>query len=174
MLKNIAILVIVLLAALLAYAATRPDAFRIERSVSIKAAPEKVLALINDFHQWSRWSPWEKLDADLKRSYSGNAAGVGATYEWQGNKAGVGRMEIVESAAPALVKIKLDFLKPMEAHNTAEFALKVQGDQTQVSWAMYGPSPFISKLMGIFFNIDKMVGKDFEAGLQTMKALAEQ
>ena len=170
----VAILAFILIASVLAYAATRPDEFRMERSIRIKASPEKVFALINDFHQWGTWSPWEKIDADLKRTYSGNAAGVGAAYAWKGDKTGVGRMEIIESSSPSLVKIKLDFLKPMEAHNTAEFSLHVQGDLTNVTWAMYGRSPYLSKVMGIFFSLDKMVGKDFEAGLQMMKSEAEK
>ena len=174
MIKNIAIVVAILIAILLAYAATRPDSFRLERSVTIKAPPEKAFALINDFHQWGAWSPWEHMDADLQRAYSGNATGVGAVYNWDGKKTGVGRMEIMESSPASLIKIKLDFFKPFEAHNTAEFTLQAQGDSTTVTWAMYGPSPFISKLMGIFFSIDKMVGKDFEAGLEKMKTAAEK
>ena len=174
MIKNIAIVVAILIAILLAYAATRPDSFRLERRVTIKAPPEKAFALINDFHQWGAWSPWEHMDADLQRSYSGNATGVGAVYNWDGKKTGVGRMEIMESSPASLIKIKLDFFKPFEAHNTAEFTLQAQGDSTTVTWAMYGPSPFMSKLMGIFFSIDKMVGKDFEAGLEKMKAAAEK
>ena len=174
MIKNIAIVVALFIALLMAYAATRPDSFRVERSVTIKAPPEKAFALINDFHQWGAWSPWEHMDTDLQRNYSGPASGVGAVYHWEGKKTGVGRMEIVETSAPSLVKIKLDFFKPFEAHNTAEFTLLPQGDSTTVTWAMYGPSPYMSKLMGIFFSIDKMVGKDFEAGLEKMKAAAEK
>ena len=174
MIRNIAIIVAVLIAILLAYAATRADSFRLERSVTIQAPPEKAFALINDFHQWGAWSPWEQMDADLQRSYSGPASGVGAVYNWEGKKTGVGRMEIMESLPASLVKIKLDFFKPFEAHNTAEFTLQAQGDSTSVTWAMYGPSPFMSKLMGIFFSIDKMVGKDFEAGVEKMKAAAEK
>lgn len=174
MIKNIAIVVAILIAILLGYAATRPDSFRLERSVTIKAPPEKAFALINDFHQWGAWSPWEYMDTDLQRTYSGPAAGVGAVYNWEGKKTGVGRMEIVETSSPSLVKIKLDFFKPFEAHNTAEFTLQAQGDTTNVTWAMYGPSPYMSKLMGVFFSIDKMVGKDFEAGLEKLKAAAVQ
>ena len=172
--SNIAIVVASLIAILLGYAATRPNRFRLQRSVTIKAPPEKAFALINDFRQWGAWSPWEHRDVDLKRTYSGSSAGVGAVYEWDGKKTGLGRMEIIESSASWLVKIKLDFFKPFEAHNTAEFTLKQQGDSVTVTWAMYGPSPYMSKLMGIFFNIDKMVGKDFEAGLEKMKAAAEK
>ena len=174
MLKTIVIVVVVLIVALLAYAATRPDSFRLERSIIIKAPPEKVFALINDFHQWGAWSPWEKIDADLKRNYSGSAAGVGTVYGWEGNKTGTGRMEILESSSPAKIVIKLDFFKPFEAHNTAEFTLQAKGDATEVSWAMFGPSPYISKVMGIFFSMDQMVGKDFETGLANLKAVAEK
>ncbi len=174
MVLKIAVVVVILLVAVLAYAATRPDRFRLERTTSIKASPDKVFALINDFHQWGVWSPWEKLDADLKRDFSGTAAGVGAVYAWEGNKTGVGRMEITESSPASLIKIKLDFFKPFEAHNTAEFSLRAQGDETIVTWAMYGPSSYVSKLMGIVFDIDKMVGKEFESGLAKMKSATEQ
>ena len=171
--QNIVIGIAVLIAALLAYAATRPNSFRLERTKLIKAPPEKVFALINDFHRWGAWSPWDKIDADLKRTYSGSTAGVGAAYGWEGKKTGVGHMEIIESVPASLVKIKLDFFKPFEAHNTAEFSLHTQGDSTEVTWAMYGPSTYVSKVVGIFFSMDKMVGKDFEAGLEHMKATAE-
>ncbi len=174
MLQAIAVIV-VLIVAVLIYAATRPDTFRIERATDIRSPPDKVFALINDFHAWTQWSPWEKLDPALKRAHSGTATGKGAIYEWLGNnKVGQGRMEILESAAPARIVIKLDFLKPFEAHNTAEFTLQTQGEVTHVNWAMFGPSPFMSKLMSVFFSMDKMVGKDFEAGLANLKGLAEK
>ena len=172
MIEVVVVFVVFLLVLVLAYAATRPNNFRLERATTIKAPPEKVLALITDFRQWRLWSPWEKMDADLQRTYIGPDNGVGAAYAWHGKKAGAGRMEIVQSS-PSLIQIRLDFLKPFEAHNTAEFSLAVQGDCTLVRWAMYGPSPFISKLMGIFFSLDKMVGKDFESGLENMKRQAQ-
>ena len=160
--------------ALLAYAATRPDSFRIERSTVIKAAPEKIFGFVNDLHQWTAWSPWEKIDPALKRTYSGPQSGKGAAYAWEGNnKVGSGRMEITEAAAPSKVIIKLDFLKPFEAHNTADFAFARQGDATSVTWAMFGPSPFISKLMGTFFNMERMVGGQFEQGLANLKKISE-
>ena len=174
MFKFIGVLLVVVIAVLLAFAATRPDSFRVERSTSIKAPPEKVFALINDFHQWGAWSPWEKMDADLKRDYSGAASGVGTVYGWEGKKTGVGRMEILESSPSSNIKIKLDFMKPFEADNTAEFSLQAKGDTTDVNWAMYGPSNYMTKLMGVFMSMDKMVGKDFEAGLANMKAAAEK
>jgi len=169
-----AIVVAVVLAALFAYAATRPDQFRIERSAVIKASPEKIFAYIDDFHRWPAWSPWEKIDPALKRSYSGPQSGKGAVYGWEGNsKVGSGRMEITESAAPSKVVIKLDFLKPFEAHNTAEFTLSPGVQGTSVTWAMFGPSPFVSKLMGIFFNMERMVGAQFGQGLANLKAITE-
>jgi hypothetical protein len=163
----------VLLAALvllLVSAALRPDSFRVERSALMPANQARVAALINDFHQWVRWSPWEKIDPTMQRTYSGAASGVGAGYAWSSSgKAGAGRMEILECTESRIL-IRIDFLKPFAASNTVEFTLLPQVDSTQVNWAMYGPSPFISKLMGMVFNMDKMIGKDFAAGLVNMQA----
>jgi uncharacterized protein YndB with AHSA1/START domain len=175
MIKTIAIVLGLLIAALLIYAATKPDSFRIERSTTIKAPPEKVFALINDFHQWEAWSPWEKIDPALKRTYSGAPSGKGAVYEWDGNKEiGQGRMEITESTPASKVALKLDFVKPFEAHNMVDFTLATQGDSTTVTQAMYGPSPYISKLMTTFFSMEKMVGGKYEEGLANLKVLAEK
>jgi hypothetical protein len=168
-------LLVVAVAAVLIFAATRPDAFRIQRSAIIKARPEKVSALINDFHNWGSWSPWEKMDPTMTRTHSGAANGKGAIYEWEGNKkVGKGRMEIAEASPPSKVSIKLDFLKPFEAHNTAEFTLDGQGDSTNVTWAKLGSQPFMIKVMSVFLSMDKMVGKDFETGLANMKSIAEK
>jgi len=173
MAATIAIVVLVLLAALLGFAATRPDTFRVQRSASIKAPPQRILAFIDDFHNWTAWSPWEKLDPALKRTYSGAASGKGAVYEWEGNrKAGQGRMEIME-ATPARTVIQLDFLKPFEAHNTVDFVLEPRGDATDVTWTMNGKNNFMGKLMSVFINMDRLVGRDFEAGLANLKAAAE-
>ena len=175
MIKTIAMVLALLIAALLIYAATKPDSFRIERGATIKAPPEKIFALINVFHQWEAWSLWEKIDPALKRIYSGAANGVGAVYEWSGNKdIGQGRMEIVESVPSAKVMLKLDFVTPFEAHNKVDFTLAQQGDETKVTQAMYGPSPYISKLMTIFFSMEKMVGEKYEEGLASLKLLAEK
>jgi uncharacterized protein YndB with AHSA1/START domain len=175
MFVNALIVIAVLLAALLIYAATRPDTFRIERSIGIQATPEKVFALINDLRAWSRWSPWERKDPGMQRSFSGPDSGQGAAYGWEGNKnVGTGRMEIVEASPPSRIVIKLDFMKPFEAHNTVEFSVQPQGTATQVTWAMFGPMPYLSKLMTTFFSMDKMCGKDFEAGLAQLKVAAEQ
>jgi polyketide cyclase/dehydrase/lipid transport protein len=171
----VAIIIVVAVAAVLVLAATKPDTFQVRRSACIKAPPEKIYALINDLRGWGGWSPWEKKDPAMQRTLSSNTSGKGATYAWSGNKdVGKGQMEIVDAAAPSKLVIKLDFLAPFEAHNTAEFNLQGKGDATDVTWAMYGPSPFISKLMGVFFNMDKMIGADFEAGLANLKAAAER
>jgi hypothetical protein len=171
----VAVILIVGVAGLLGFAATKPDTFRIQRAGSIKAAPERIFPLINDFHNWTSWSPWEKMDPALKRTYSGSASGQGAIYEWEGNKkVGQGRMEIVESSPPSKIVIKLDFLKPFEAHNTAEFALTHQSDCTNITWTMNGQQPFMFKVMSVFFSMDKMIGKDFETGLANLKSITEK
>lgn len=175
MVKIILIVVAVLVGGLLAYAFLQPDSFRIERTAILKAPPEKIYAQINDFKAWTAWSPWEKIDPALKRSYSGPASGKGAAYAWEGNKdVGSGRMEITESVPGSKITIKLDFLKPFEAHNTAEFTFTPNGDTTTVTWAMFGPSPFLSKLIGLVFNMDKMVGGMFAQGLANLKGVAEK
>lgn len=175
MIKTIFIVVGVLLAILLIYAAIKPNTFHVERTTSIKAAPEKIFPLINDIHQWEMWSPWEKGDPAIKRSYSGAANGKGAVYEWNSDKqVGQGRMEIIESSPPSKIVLKIDFIKPMEGHNTIDFTLMPQGDTTVVTQAMYGPSPYISRLMSIFFSMDKMIGSKFEEGLASLKAIVEK
>jgi uncharacterized protein YndB with AHSA1/START domain len=175
MVKKLLLVFVLLIGILLIYAATRPDSFRVERKTTIKAPPEKIFGLINDLHQWEAWSPWEKIDPQIKRTYTGAASGKGAAYEWNGNKdIGQGRMEIAETTPSSKVTLKLDFLKPFEAHNMVEFALAAQGDSTLVTHAMYGPSPYISKLMGLVFSMDKMVGDKFEEGLGNLKTLAEK
>jgi len=177
MLKTLAIVAVVVLVAIagvLIYASTRPDSFRVQRSASIKAPPEKIFPLLGDLKAWAGWSPYEKKDPAMKRSFGPITAGKGATYEWEGDKnVGKGRMEILE-ASPNKVLIKLDFIKPFEAHNMAELTSEPKGDTTFVTWAIYGPSAYITKLMGLFFNMDSMIGKDFEAGLADLKAAAEK
>ena len=171
---SLAIIVVAILG-VLGYAAISPDHFRIERTASIAAPPEKVFPLINDFQQWPAWSPWEKIDPTLKRSYSGPQAGVGAVYAWQGNnEVGTGRMEITGSQPVSKVEIKLDFQMPFEAHNTAEFTLSPENGGTRVTWVMYGPSPYTHRLMQVFFDMDDMVGGKFDQGLANLKSAAEQ
>ena len=174
MIKTVGIAIVVLVALLLAYASTRPDSFRVTRTVSIGAPAEKVFPLVDDFHRWSVWSPWEKLDPAMKRTYGGAVSGKGAVYEWDGDgKVGAGRMEITVATPASSIAIQLDFLRPMVGHNVAEFSFTPKGSATDVTWSMHGPSPFVSKVMGIFFSMDSLIGKDFEAGLANLKAAAE-
>ena len=174
MLKKIAMGVVVLILVVLGLAAMQPDSFRVQRTIAIKAPPEKILPLISDFHNWTSWSPWEKLDPALQRTFSGAPRDLGAVYAWEGdNKVGAGRMEIT-GQAPTRVDIKLDFLKPFESHCLTQFALEPKGEMTTVSWTMSGPSDFMTKLMGLVASMDSMIGKDFEAGLANMKAVAEK
>jgi hypothetical protein len=174
MLIAIAIGAGVLIAALLVFAATKPGTFRVQRTKSIQAPPDKIFAFINEFRKWGSWSPWEKLDPAMTKTYSGAPSGKGAVYQWSGNsKAGAGRMEITDTTPPCQVTIKLDFLKPFEGHNVAEFTLETKGNSTNVTWAMHGPQNYFLKIMSIFVNMDKMIGKDFEVGLANMKSIAE-
>lgn len=161
-----------LLGGLLTYAGTRPGTFRVQRSVLIQAPPEAILPHITDFRRWSAWSPYEKLDPQMKKTYGGAASGPGAVYTWEGRKAGAGRMEM-RGVSPRQVTLQLDFTRPFKAHNTAEFTLQPEGAATRVTWATYGPSPFMSKLAGVFLDLDELIGKDFVAGLASLKTLAE-
>jgi hypothetical protein len=175
MLKIGAAVVVVLIAAVLLFAATRPDSFRVTRTTSIKAPPERIFPLINEFNRWSAWSPYEKKDPAMKRTFSGPAAGKGAVYAWEGNKdVGKGRLEIADASVPSRVVLNLDFSEPFEAHNVVDFTLEPKGDATQVTWAMRGPMPFLSKVITLFVDMDRMVGGDFETGLANLKAIAEQ
>jgi uncharacterized protein YndB with AHSA1/START domain len=175
MLKKALIVIVVVVAGILAFAATKPDTFVVQRATTIKAPPEKIFPLIDDYHSWAAWSPWEKLDPAMKRTFSGPASGKGAAYAWEGTDAvGAGRMETTDSAPPSRISIKLDFIKPFEAHNVVDFALEPKGDATGVTWTMRGPSPFLSKVMQVFASMDSMVGKDFESGLANLKAAAEK
>jgi len=179
MTEIIAILAVVLaiaIAIVLILAANKPDTFRVQRAAVVKAPPENVFPMINDFHQWTTWSPWENKDPAMKRTYSGSPSGRGAVYAWDGNKnVGAGRMEILDASSPSKIIIKLDFFKPFEGHNTAEFTMLPQGDATtNINWVMHGPAPFMSKVMQVFMNMDNMIGKDFEIGLANLKRLAEK
>jgi len=175
MFKKISLLALGIIVGILIVAAMKPDEFRVERSVVVKAPAEKIFPLMNDLRAFSTWSPYDKIDPDMKRSYSGPASGVGAVYAWEGNKeVGQGRMEITHSTAPSSVLIQLDFLAPMEAHNTAAFTLTPEGDATKVSWAMFGPAPFLTKLISVFFSMDSMVGDQFSQGLNNLKNLTEK
>lgn len=178
MIKKIAlvsvILIVILIAAVLVYAETRPDTLHVERTATINAPADKIYPLINDFHQWGRWSPYEKIDPAMKRTYSGAAEGTGAVYEWVGNsEVGAGRMEITDTS-PSRVTIKLDFTAPLEGHNTAVFALVPQGDATSVTWTMDGATPYVGKLIGVFMDMDTMIGGAFDEGLANLKGIAEK
>jgi carbon monoxide dehydrogenase subunit G len=175
MFKIIAIAVVVAIAAVLVFAATQPDTFHIQRSTNIKAPPETIFAFLNDFRKAASWSPYEKKDPAMKRSFSGAASGRGSVYDFEGNKdVGAGRIEIVESLPPRKVTLQLDMREPFEARNTVEYTLEPKGEATQVTWAMYGAVPYISKVICLFLDMDKMVGKDFEAGLANLKAAVEK
>jgi uncharacterized protein YndB with AHSA1/START domain len=175
MIKAIAIVIVVLLGALLLYAATQPDAFRIQRAASIKAPPEKIFPLINDFQRWDAWSPFEKKDPAMKRTFSGPASGKGSVYAFEGDsQVGAGRLEITDTSAPSKVALTLDMVKPFEGHNIIEFTLEPRGESTNVTWAMHGAMPYISKVISVFCNMDRMIGKEFETGLANLKTLAEK
>jgi uncharacterized protein YndB with AHSA1/START domain len=171
----IAIVLAIAIAIVLILAATKPSTFSVRRATTVKAPPEKIFSLINDFHRWGSWSPYENKDPAMKRTYSGAENGKGAVYGWDGNNnVGSGRMEILDTSTPSKIVIKLDFLRPFEGHNTAEFTMLPQGDATNVTWLMHGPASFMSKLMQVFINLDHMIGKDFEAGLANLKTLTEK
>ncbi|MFL6835706.1 MAG: SRPBCC family protein [Bradyrhizobium sp.] len=171
----IAVILAIAIAVVLVLALTKPSIFRVQRTTTVKAPAEKIFPLINDFHQWSAWSPYEHKDPAMKRTYSGAASGMGAVYAWEGDKnVGSGRMEILDASAASKIVIKLDFFKPFEAHNTAEFTMLPQGDATILTWLMHGPAPFMHRVMQVFMNIDSMIGKDFEAGLDNLKKLTEK
>lgn len=175
MIKWILITIGALIAAFLIYAGFKPDTIRVERSISIQAPPGKIFAYIADFHRWRGWSPYENKDPGMKRAYSGTPSGVGAVYEYSGNRnVGSGRLEITEAVPASKIVIKLDFKEPIEGHNVAVFTLVPHGDSTEVSWLMQGPSPYIGKVMQTIFDMDKMIGTDFAAGLENLKAAAEK
>jgi uncharacterized protein YndB with AHSA1/START domain len=175
MIKQLLLIVVAIVAIIAIRATFIPSSFRVERSVVIKAPPEKIFALINDFHNFGVWSPWEHLDPNMKKSLTGAVSGKGAIYEWSGNsKAGAGRMEILESTPSSRVLTKIDFIKPIAGSNTAEYTITPEADGTKVTWAMFGPTPFISKIMQVFVSMDSLIGGDFEKGLSAMKTASEK
>jgi uncharacterized protein YndB with AHSA1/START domain len=181
MIEVVTVIAIVLglaIAVILILAVMKPATFRVERKAAIGAPAEKLFGLISDFHQWRSWSPWENRDPELKRTYSGAERGKGAVYAWDGNKnIGAGRMEILDTA-PSQILIRIDFERPFEAHNKVEFTLTPQADATNrgtiVTWAMHGPAPFMFRVMQVVMNMDKIVAKDFVAGLANLRKVAEQ
>jgi len=178
MLKLLLIVLLLLLVGIggfLAYAWTRPDTLHVERSTLVHAPADKVFALVEDFHGWMTWSPYERKDPAMKRSFGGSERGKGATYAWEGNgQVGQGSMEIVEATVPGRIVIDLHFLKPFRADNVATFTLRAEDGATRVTWAMDGKAPLIGRAMGLIFDMDKMIGSDFADGLANLKALAER
>ena len=175
MFLRIGIIIAVTLAAVLLYATTRPDTLRITRSTVIRASPETIFALINDFHYWVKWAPQDREDPTMTRSYGGAASGVGATSDWEGTgSAGKGRMSITESLASSKISVTVDFAKPFKAHNVNQFTLEPAGSSTKVIWTMEGTNVYITKVMSVFVNMDRMMGKHFEAGLDNLKMTAEK
>jgi uncharacterized protein YndB with AHSA1/START domain len=163
------------IAIVLILAATKPDQFRVQRTAAIKAPPEKIFPLINDYKSWTVWSPYENKDPTMKRTYGATTSGKGATYAWDGNgQVGAGNMLITDAPAPSKVALDLNMTRPMTAHNKVEFTLVPAGDTTTVTWAMRGETPYFAKIIHVFFNMDKMVGGDFETGLANLKVAAEK
>ena len=155
--------------------AGQPDEFTVMRPVKISAPPEKVFPHVNELKKWDAWSPWAKIDPNCKMTYVGPPAGVDASYGWAGNnKVGEGKLTIIESAPSSLIGLRLEFLKPFKATNTAEFKFTPEGGQTLVTWSMTGKNNFFFKVFGLFMDCDTMVGKDFEKGLASLKGIAEK
>ena len=155
--------------------ATRPSTFQVARSTLISAAPEAAFAEVNDFHRWESWNPWGKIDPAMKQSYEGPPSGAGAKYSWAGNKeVGEGSMTILESKPNDRIRIQLDFIKPFAGTNLAEFTFKPEGAGTSVTWAMSGKKNFICKAIGLFMNMDKMIGDQFDKGLADLKSITEK
>lgn len=174
MFKKILIVLVVVIAAFLGYAATRPDTFEVSRSAVIKAPPQRVFDIVNDFHHFPQWSPWQHLDPNMQTTYAGPQNGIGSSYAWSGNdKAGQGSMKITEAQAPSKIAMQLDFIKPFASTNTVDFAFVPEGDGTRVTWTMRGNSPFGMKVMSVFMPMDKAIGPDFEHGLANLKSVAE-
>jgi hypothetical protein len=171
-----AIVVLVLVVAICCVVvAMQPAHYHVERSATLNVPALAAFNLVNDFHKRDAWSPWAKLDPNMKTSYEGAPAGNGAVYSWTGNSdVGEGRMTITDSKPGEMIKIKLEFIKPFAATNATVFAFRPQGNQTAVTWTMDGDNNFMGKAFGLFMNMDKMVGKDFEKGLAQMKSIADK
>jgi uncharacterized protein YndB with AHSA1/START domain len=175
MIKIIGIVIAVLVAGVLLHAASKPDTFRVERSASIQAPPERIFPLIDDLRAFNTWNPFEKKDPNLKGRYSGPPSGKGAGYAFEGNKdVGTGSIEILESSSPSRVTMRLSMVEPFRVQNVVDFTLAPNGGATKVTWAMQGPAPFLAKIIHVFIDMDRMVGKDFEAGLASLKAAVER
>lgn len=166
--------VVIIIGVILIYAASKPSVFHVERSVTIKAPPEKIFPLINDFHLWNDWTPYNK-DPAMKKTYSGNASGAGAAYAWEGNKdVGKGEIMITATTPPETIEMDLHMIEPFEGRNRVVLTLSASGDTTKVTWNLYDKPKFMLKVMGLFLNMNNMIGKDFEVGLARLKTLAEK
>jgi len=166
--------VVAIVVVLVIVIAVQPSEFHVARTVSVAAPAPVVFAQVNDFHKWSAWSPWAKMDPAMKQAYEGAPLGTGAVYTWVGNHdVGEGRMTITESRPSDLIRIKLEFFKPFAGVSTAEFTFKPDGQQTLVAWSMTGRATFVTKAVQLFLNVDKMIGDNFESGLARIKSLAE-
>jgi Polyketide cyclase / dehydrase and lipid transport len=174
MLINVAITISIIVLLVLIYAATKPDSFHVERAIDIEAPREKIFALINDFHEWDAWTPYNK-DPAMKKTYGGNGSGTGATYAWEGNNAvGKGEIVITDSAPYSRIAFDLHMIAPLEGRNHVVFALKTAGDTTTVTWILDDKHAYFVKVMSVFLNTDKMIGRDFETGLAKLKSVAEK
>jgi hypothetical protein len=174
MLGTIGIIVLVIIAGILVFASTRPNTMRIERKTSVKAPPERIAPFITDFHKWAQWSPYEKLDPAMKKTFSGAESGKGATYAWSGNsKAGEGTMEIIDADKPTRTAVRITFKRPFKSEGVSEFLLMPRGESTDATWEMTSPTNFVTKLMGMFMNMDDLIGRDFAVGLENLKRVAE-
>lgn len=175
MVKKILFGLALLIGMFLGFVVTRPDTYKVERSIEINTSAEKVFPLINDFHNWKSWSPWEKLDPAMQTTFSGEMSGKGSIYEWKGNSdVGKGSMEIIESVPSSKVILNLHFIEPFEDRSITEFTLDNAGGKAKVNWAMKGNHNFMSKVMCVFVSMDSMIGKDFEAGLKSLKEISEK
>lgn len=173
MLKKILAVLAIIIIIVLAVALTKPNEFRVSRSITIDAPMGTVFENVNDLHKWQAWSPWAKMDPDAKTEFSGPQSGMGASMSWDGEKTGQGRMTITDSEPGKLVRFSLEFFKPMEGVNTAEFTFEENDRQITVNWTMFGPMNFMNKIMSVFMDCDKMVGEQFEQGLASLKSVAE-
>jgi hypothetical protein len=174
LLTIVAIAIVVLIAGILIYASTKPDTFHVERSINIKASPEKIFPFINDFHLWDAWTPYNK-DPAMKKTYSGNDSGEGAHYAWEGNKeVGKGDITITDTTPPIKLVFDLHMVKPFEGRNVAVISLNVSGDSTNATWSLDDKHNLMLKTVSLFLNLDNTIGKDFEVGLARLKAIAEK
>lgn len=174
MFTKVFIAVGLLLAGFLIYASMLPDTFEVKRSLDINATAAQVYGNLNNFRRWEGWSPWEKLDPAMERTFDGPDSGIGAVYTWKGNdKVGKGNMEITAATIPTRLEIAIDFIEPFPASNTVEFSLDEQNEHTLVTWTMRGNHNKLGKLMSAFMDMDATVGADFEQGLVNLKAVTE-